>query len=311
MNLSNPIYHDADKAREHLEALLWADGPVCPHCQTRDRASKIKGGRKGLYFCNACRQQFTVTVGTVFERSKIPLNKWVLATHIMSASKTGVSAHQLHRMLDITYKSAWFLCHRIREAMCGTNKSPMGGEGEQVQSDETYFGNSSKRAKGYKKGHSFKSGIFGLVDPGTGEARAYHMKDGANARDVRDVLVRNASRESELHTDESPLYTRVGEEFDGHETVKHTGREYVRTKFYWQDGEPKTEKVHTNNVENYFGVFKRGMRGTYIHCGEQHLQRYLNEFSFRYTHRSGLGYSDGERTALMLKRIEGKRLTYR
>ena len=137
MNLSNPIYHDADKAREHLEAILWADGPVCPHCKTRDRASKIKGGRAGLMFCNACRKQFSVTVGTVFERSKIPLNKWVLATYLMSASKTGVSAHQLHRTLGITYKSAWFMCMRIREAMgVSSDAPPMGGEGEQVQSDK-------------------------------------------------------------------------------------------------------------------------------------------------------------------------------
>lgn len=138
MNLSNPIYHDADKAREHLEALLWPDGVICPHCQERGRASKTKGGRAGLYFCNACREQFTVTVGTVFERSKIPLNKWVLATHLMSASKTGISAHQLHRMLEITYKSAWFMCHRIREAMGDTDKSAMGGSGGQVQVDETF-----------------------------------------------------------------------------------------------------------------------------------------------------------------------------
>ena len=165
MNLSNSIYHDADKAREHLEALLWADGPVCPHCQTRDRASKIKGGRAGLYFCNACREQFTVTVGTVFERSKIPLNKWVLATHLMSASKTGISAHQLHRMLEITYKSAWFMCHRIREAMKDTDTTPMGGRGESVQVDETYYGNTSKRAKGYKKGHRHKQQIIALVEP--------------------------------------------------------------------------------------------------------------------------------------------------
>ena len=162
MNISDPIYHNADKAREHLEALLWADGPVCPHCKTRDRASKIKGGRAGLYFCNACREQFTVTVGTVFERSKIPLNKWVLATHLMSASKTGISAHQLHRMLGITYKSAWFMCHRIREAMKDGNPSPMGGNGGQVQVDETYQGNTSKRAKGYIKGHSHKQQIVAL-----------------------------------------------------------------------------------------------------------------------------------------------------
>ena len=189
MNLSDAIYHDADKAREHLEALLWADGPVCPHCKTRDRASKISGGRKGLYFCNVgdCRKQFSVTVGTVFERSKLPLNKWVLATHLMSASKTGVSAHQLHRMLDITYKSAWFMCHRIREAMKDTDPTPMGGRGESVQVDETYYGNTSKRAKGYKKGHRHKQQIVALVEPSSGRAKAFHVKR-ATTEKVRNIL---------------------------------------------------------------------------------------------------------------------------
>jgi transposase-like protein len=203
MNLSDPIYHDADKAREHLEALLWADGPVCPHCKTRDRASKIKGGRAGLYFCNVCREQFTVTVGTVFERSKIPLNKWVLATHFMSASKTGISAHQLHRMLDITYKSAWFMCHRIREAMGVNPKGPaMGGEGEQVQSDETYLGNTSMRAKGYQKGHGKRMKVVALVEPKSGSVRAFRVANIDYIR-VREHLMANIDRKSTLVTDEA------------------------------------------------------------------------------------------------------------
>ena len=295
MNLSDPIYHDADKAREHLEALLWADGPVCPHCQTRDRASKIKGGRAGLYFCNVCRQQFTVTVGTVFERSKIPLNKWVLATHIMSASKTGVSAHQLHRMLDITYKSAWFLCHRVREAMGVTNKSPMGGEGEQVQSDETYFGNTSKRAKGYKRGHSHKMKVVALVEPKSGEARAFRVSKIDYIR-VRKHVVANVDRKSTLVTDDANLYRYLGKEFDAHKRVNHSQGSYVNK-----------EGFTTNQVENFFGVFKRCMKA-HIHIEDQHLQRYLSEVTFRYSNRK---ITDFERAEEALKGIEGKRLTYR
>ena len=296
MNLSDPIYHDAEKAREHLESLLWPDGAICPHCKERDRASKISGGRAGLYFCNACRQQFTVTVGTVFERSKIPLNKWVLATHLMSASKTGVSAHQLHRMLDITYKSAWFMCHRIREAMGISDSGPaMGGDGEQVQSDETYFGKSSKRAKSYKKGHSHKMKVVALVEPKSGEARAFRVSKIDYIR-VRKHVVANISRKSTLVTDDANLYRYLGEEFSAHQRVNHSQGSYVNKKGFT-----------TNHVENFFGVFKRCMKA-HIHIEDQHLQRYLNETSFRYTNRK---ISDFERAEEALKGIEGKRLTYR
>jgi transposase-like protein len=295
MNLSDPIYHDANKAREHLESLLWPDGAVCPHCGVCERGSKISGGRPGLYFCNACREQYTVTVGTVFERSKIPLNKWVLATHLMSASKTGVSAHQLHRMLGLTYKSAWFMCHRIREAMKITNKSPMGGEGEQVQADETYQGNTSKRAKGYKKGHSHKQQVVALVDPVKGHVRAFHVKN-ANMKNVREILVTNVDRKSTLVTDESRLYFQTGAEYADHQTVKHAAGNYVNKKGF-----------HTNNVENFFGVFKRSLKA-HIVVSEQHLNRYVAESAFRYSNRQ---VSDFERAKEALKGIEGKRLTYR
>lgn len=296
MNLSDPIYHNADKARDHLEALLWADGPVCPHCKVRDHASKIKGGRAGLMFCNACRMQFSVTVGTVFERSKIPLNKWVLATHLMSASKTGVSAHQLHRMLDITYKSAWFMCHRIREAMgVSSDAPPMGGEGEQVQSDETYLGNTSKRAKGYQKGHGKRMKVHALVEPKTGEARAFRVANLDYIR-VRKGLVAHVDRKSTLVTDEARIYHHVGKEFAAHETVSHKKFNYVNDKGFT-----------TNHVENFFGVFKRVMKA-HIHIEDQHLQRYLSETAFRYTNRK---INDFERALEALKGIEGKRLTYR
>jgi transposase-like protein len=294
MNISDPIYHDADKARAHLEGIMWPDGPVCPHCQERDRASSIKGGRAGLYFCNACREQFTVTVGTVFERSKIPLNKWVLATHLMSASKTGISAHQLHRMLGITYKSAWFMCHRIREAMSVTGGPAMGGEGQQIQVDETYQGNTSKRAKGYVKGHSHKQQIVALVDPALGKVRAFHVKQ-ATMKNVREIIVTNIDRASTLVTDKSRLYDKTGPEFAKHETVKHTSGEYVNKKGF-----------HTNNVENFFGVFKRSLK-THIVVSEQHLNRYVAESAFRYSNRK---ISDFERAEEALKGIEGKRLTY-
>ena len=295
MNLSDPIYHNADKAREHLEALLWPDGVICPHCQERDRASKIKGGRDGLYFCNACRMQFSVTVGTVFERSKIPLNKWVLATHLMSASKTGISAHQLHRMLEITYKSAWFMCHRIREAMKDTDKTPMGGEGEQVQVDETYTGNTSKRAKGYQKGHSHKQQIVALVEPGTGRAKAFHVSR-ATSESVREILFTTVDRKSTLVTDESKLYRYTGKAFGKHQTVKHAGGTYVNK-----------EGFTTNNVENFFGVFKRSLKA-HIVVSEQHLNRNVAESVFRYSNRK---ITDFERAEEALKGIEGKRLSYR
>jgi transposase-like protein len=298
MDLGDAIYQDEDEARQHLEAIRWPNGPICPHCGTLDRASKVSGGRKGLYFCNACRQQYTVTVGTVYERSKIPLHKWVLATHLIVSSKTAISAHQIHRMLGITSKSAWFLCHRIREAFADVSPDAMGGPGGQVQADETYIGNTSKRAKGYRKGHRHKQQVVALVEPSTGRAKAFHVKT-ATKDSVREILVHNAHRTSTLVTDESNLYTETGKEFADHQTVKHTGLEshYVNPRGFT-----------TNNVENFFGVFKRGFRGTYSHCEAQHLQRYLNEFDFRYTHRK---ITDRERADMALAGIEGKRLTYR
>lgn len=300
--IQNAAYSNEDKAREALEAVRWPDGPVCPHCGNidQDKIARATGKsvRPGLYYCAACNDQFTVTVGTVMERSKIPISKWLLAMHLMGASKKGMSAHQMHRMLGVTYKSAWFMCHRIREAMSNpTPKSGMGGAGHQVQADETYYGNTSKRAKGYKKGHSHKSGVVALVNPATGEARAFAVKS-ANTEVVRDILYRNVHRATTLVTDEARLYLSVG--YKKHETVLHKINEYVNKDGYT-----------TNNVENFFGIFKKGMVGVYHFCGEQHLQRYLDEFSFRYTNRSGVGVGDGERAALIAKGIGGKRLTYR
>ena len=309
---TQPIFTDANAAREYLEGQRWPNGAWCPHCGEADetRIGKVMGksARPGVYQCKSCRKQFTVTVGTVFERSKIALNVWLLATFLMSSSKKGMSAHQLHRTLGVTYKTAWFMAHRIREAMAEKNPAgPLGGEGKIVEADETYIGKKDdwkpnpNATKSGKSGGAHKRTVVGLVERG-GEARLYHL-DRANAETVRDILVRNVSRKSDLHTDESRLYTITGQEFASHRTTKHSAGEYVR-----YDGETV---IHSNTIENVFSVFKRGMVGTYQHCGENHLHRYLAEFGFRYNYRAGLGVDDTARTNAALKGIEGKRLTYR
>ncbi|MER8453763.1 IS1595 family transposase [Mesorhizobium sp. M1428] len=311
MRLDSPIFQDADAARIHLEAQRWPYGPNCPHCGNAnpDRITKMEGKahRPGLYNCMECREQFTVTVGTVFERSKIALNKWLLATFLMASSKKGMSAHQLHRMLGVTYKTAWFMAHRIREAMNEDVQSsgPLGGEGKTVEADETYYG---RREDGYvspeRKGRPYlkrkkpmKNAVIGLVERG-GKARMFHVQHATKVA-VRDILVRNADRQSTLYTDESALYPVTGREFSKHDTVKHSAGEYARGD------------VHTNTIESVFSVFKRGMVGTYQHCGEAHLHRYLAEFDFRYNRRTALNVSDTERHDQLLAKIEGKRLTYR
>ena len=296
-DISAPQFTKETAAIAHLEASHWPDGVNCPHCGSVNVHRMGGETQAGYFLCNDCRDKFTARTGTVMERSHIPVHKWLLAIHLLNSSKKGMSAHQMHRMLGITYKSAWFLCHRIREAMRNDKPAGMGGVGHQVQSDETYYGNTSKRAKHYKKGHSQKSGVVALVNPGTGEARAFVVKP-ATSETVNKILWTNVHGGTTLVTDESKLYKSSG--YQKHETVWHAAAEYVNKDGYT-----------TNNVENFFGVFKKGMVGTYHFCGEQHLQRYLDEFSFRYSNRSGLGVGDVERAALALKGIEGKRLTYR
>jgi transposase-like protein len=307
-DLNAPMFTNEDAAREALEAVRWPDGPVCPHCgSTGDDLARVQGksGRPGLFYCNGCKGQFTVTVGTVFERSKIPLTKWWMACHLLNSSKKGISAHQMHRMLGVTYKSAWFMMHRLREAMRTGGLEPLGGAGKVVQADETYYGKTEdQRVSPQRKGRPYIHGpkrqnrpIVALVERG-GSVRTFHVPV-ADAANVAAVVRDNVHRESRLHTDESRLYRKVGAEFAAHETVQHTANEYVRGD------------VTTNHVENYFSVFKRGMRGVYQHCGEKHLHRYLAEFDFRHNNRSALGVTDGERAALAMKGIEGKRLTYR
>ena len=267
-----------------------------------------KAHRRGLFHCRDCRGQFSVLTGSVMESSHLPLNKWVLAIRLMTASKKGVSAHQIHRMLNITYKTAWFMCHRIREAMRDPAPMPLGGIGKIVEADEAYHGKREtpvklsrgrirKPTKRGKGGGAEKRPIVALVERG-GEVRAAHMNH-VTGKNLRKFVVENASRKSRLHTDESPLYTAMGAEFATHETVNHGAKEYARGD------------VTTNSVEGFFGIFKRGMTGVYQHCGEQHLQRYLDEFSFRYNNRVRLGIHDEERAVLAAHGMDGKRLTYR
>lgn len=304
MNLTDPIFQDADKAREHLEKTRWPHGPVCPHCGVVDKATGLKGShhRAGLYQCNACREQFTATVGTVFERSKVPLNKWLLASYLMASSKKGISAHQIGRTLGVTYKTAWFMCHRLREAMAETSPPPMGGEGKTVEADETYIGGKEENKHAKKRirvrGGSQKAAVVTLVERG-GAARSFHVAD-VNAKNLRKALVTCVSRQSDLMTDKASYYLGVGREFASHKSTDHGRGEYVR------DGH-----IHSNTAENYFSILKRGIIGTFQHVSEAHLQRYLAEFDFRYSNRSGLGVDDAMRADRILAAIEGKRLTYR
>lgn len=297
---SDPIFTDENAARAHLERIRWPNGVHCPLCGGLDKI-KVLGGQSqgpGWYHCGDCRRKFTVRVGTVYERSHIPLHKWVFATHLLTASKKGISAHQVGRMIGVTYKSAWFMCHRIREAMIDTAPTKMGGGGTPVQADETYFGTKDHvRGKSHaeKKGHSNKMSVVSLVS--AGKSRTFHV-DRADSSTVRTILAKNVRKDSQIHTDESRLYIGTRNYFDGHQKVHHTSGEYV---------DPKTG-AHINGCENYFSIFKRGMRGVYQHCKEKHLQRYLTEFDFRYNSRD---VDDFERAHNALKGAEGKRLTYR
>jgi transposase-like protein len=303
--LQNPIFTDNDKAREWLEARVWAAGRPCPHCGVIDNSTALKGSkhRPGLYQCGACREQFTVTVGTVFERSKIPLSKWLAALFLMVASKKGVSAHQVHRMLGISYKSTWFMMHRLREAMRAGDLAPMGGSGSIVEVDETFVGK--------REGHEAKPGwvrhkntVLTLVERG-GRARSFHI-DEATKENIVPIVNENLDRESHLMTDEARRYETIGQGFAAHGVVDHHRSEYGYTD------RATGAKVNTNTVEGYYSIiFKRGMKGVYQHCSEKHLHRYLAEFDFRYSNRSALGVEDRERADILAKGITGKRLTYR
>ena len=293
--LNNVIFQDAAKAREWLESLLWAGGRSCGYCGTLEASTPLKG-REGYYQCKACRKQFTVMVGTVFERSHIPLNKWLMAAFLLSASKKGISAHQGHRMLGITYKSAWFMWHRRREAMKAGQLPPLGGAGQTVEADETFIGKKHGHKKG-RGGHAHKNAVLSLVERG-GAVRSFHI-DRVGAREVGEIVAKNVKRETTLMTDEGRHYETVGGQFADHQAVEHTRDEYVRGD------------AHTNTVEGFYSIFKRGMKGVYQHCDERHLHRYLAEFDFRYSNRAKLGVDDSQRATKMLQGIVGKRLTYR
>jgi transposase-like protein len=296
--LSAPHFHDEDAAFAYVEARVWPEGPICPHCGGVERISKMQGKstRKGLYKCYQCRKPFTVRMGTIFESSHVPLHIWLQAMYLIAGSKKGISSNQLHRTLGVTLKTAWFLSHRIREAMRSGGLAPMGGEGGVVEVDETYIGR--KKGVDIQRGYQHKMAVLSLVHRETGEARSFHVER-ADAGTVIPIVQRNVDRETYILTDESALYiNRFRDDYLGHGRVKHQAGEYVRGR------------IHTNTIEGFFSIFKRGMRGVYQFCSEKHLHRYLAEFDFRYSNREAVGCNDADRADRLLSGIVGKRLTY-
>jgi transposase-like protein len=299
IDLTDPIFNDEAAAWKHFEAIRWPNGPVCPHCGVINAADPIIGktARHGLYRCHECAKQFTATIGTIYERSHIPIHKWLLATHLLCASKKGISAHQLWRMLGFgSYRTAWFMEHRIREAMRSDKLSPMGGSGSTVEADETFIGRKEGSIK--RRGHGHKNVVLSLVDRKSGQVRSFHV-DSVSAAELVPIVKANVAKETAMMTDEWSGYFSLGDHFASHESVSHKADEYVRGS------------VHTNTVEGYYSIFKRGMKGVYQHCSEKHLHRYVAEFDFRYNNRSRLGVEDTERSTKAIKGVEGKRLQYR
>jgi transposase-like protein len=296
--VQSPAFSDDNAAREAIEAILWPDGPACPRCGSLDKIGKVTGktARPGLYYCGSCKRQFTVTVGTIFERSKVPLSKWWLAVHLMASSKKGMSAHQLTRMLGVAYPTAWFLAHRIREAMRTGGLAPIGGAGGIVEADETFIGRKEGSIK--RRGHGHKNAVLSLVDRKNKQVRSFHV-DSVSAETLVPIVIENVAEETAMMTDEAGAYFTLGDHFASHESVNHKADEWVR------------DDVHTNTVEGYFSIFKRGMKGVYQHCSEKHLHRYVAEFDFRYNERSALGVEDKERAAKIVRGANGKRLMYR
>lgn len=296
--LTQRHYHDEAEAYRFVEARLWPNGPICPRCRETKRVSAMNGKttRIGLYKCYACRKPFTVKIGTIFEASHVPMNLWLQAIYLMCSSKKGVSANQLHRTLGVQLKTGWFIAHRIREAMRTGSLAPMGSGGGIVEVDETFYGR--KAGARVRGAYHHKMVVLTLVDRTTKQARSFHI-DKATADNIVPVVRANLDAEAIISSDEARYYGSFRQHFAGHETVKHVDDEWVR-------GE-----IHTNTVENFFSVFKRGMRGVYQHCSERHLHRYLAEFDFRYNARSALGIDDEQRADKALRGIVGKRLTYR
>ncbi|MDO1559845.1 IS1595 family transposase [Brevundimonas sp. 2R-24] len=314
--LSKPYFHDEAEAFRFVEGIIWGGSPVCPHCGCSGRTYELKGVRSkpskknpegvvrhGLKKCGDCRQQFTVRVGTIFEESHLPLHKWLQAVYLMCASKKGVSAKQLERTLEVTYKTAWFLAHRIREAMRSGELDPFGTNGGGVEVDETYIGIDPDNAPwGRQKVRTpQKMKVLTLVDRNTGRARSTVLDDATIAQ-IKPVLEANLAREAVLLTDDHVLYRRIGQKFAAHGVVNHSRKEYVH---------PENPFIHTNTIEGYFSIFKRGMKGIYQHCAKKHLHRYMAEFDFRYSNRSATGCEDVERMQRAVAGVVGKRLTYR
>jgi transposase-like protein len=303
VDMTNPIFNDENKAREHLEQIRWPDGPFCPHCGEAKKVYRLSGEshRDGLIHCNSCGGSFTIRTGTVLESSHVPLHKWVLAYRLMNSSKKGISAHQLHRTIGVTYKTAWFMAHRIRESMRQDDLAPIGGAGEIVEIDETFIGR--KPGMEAKRGTNHKHVVLTLVERG-GSVRSFHV-GGVKKEDVLPIIMANLDRESHVMTDEAARYAQLGNEFSKHDAIDHSREEYGYT-------DRKTGvNVNTNTIEGYYSIFKRGMKGVYQHCGERHLHRYLAEFDFRYSNRAKLGIDDTERTVRAIKGGHGKRLTYK
>lgn len=302
--LDDPRFNDEAAAFAYVESKLWPNGPVCPHCGNADhkRIRKMEGKttRLGLHACYECKGQFTVRQGTIFESSHLALNLWLQVIHLMCASKKGVSTRQIQRMLSCSMKTAWFLTHRIREAMRDGSLAPMGGAGGVVEIDETYIG----RKDGFevRRGSGHKNAVLTLVER-NGRAKSFHVEN-TRKDEVLPIVRANVAREAHVMTDEAPQYARLGEDFAKHGAVEHSRGEYGYTD------RKSGEKINTNTVEGYYSIFKRGMIGVYQHCGEQHLHRYLAEFDFRYSHRIKTGYDDAKRAERALLGVKGKRLTY-
>lgn len=296
--LSAPHFHNEEAAYAYVESRIWPDGPVCPHCGGVERISKMRGKstRVGAYKCYQCRKPFTVKIGTIFEASHVAMHLWLQAMYLIAGSKKGISSNQLHRILGVTLKTAWFMSHRIREAMRSNDPGFFGDGGGIVEVDETYIGTEPGVRTNLRSG-AHKMKVLALVDRSTGRSRAM-VVDNVTLKELRPILTYNLSREARLFTDEATVYRSLGPFYAQHGTVNHSKLEYGR-------GE-----VHTNTVEGYFSIFKRGMRGVYQHCQKKHLHRYLAEFDFRYTNRAANGFNDADRADALLSGIVGRRLTY-
>lgn len=303
--LSEAQFHNEEAAYKFVETRIWPNGPVCPHCGCFERVGKMggKSTRIGTYKCYDCRKPFTVKIGTIFESSHVPLRLWLQAIFLIASSKKGISANQLHRTLGVTLKTAWFMGHRIREAMKSNGLEVFGHKGGAVEVDETFIGHDRTiKPKGVKKGRGFhhKNKVLALVDRETGRSRSMVVDD-IKASTLAPLVRANVSKNAKLMTDEASFYNMVGREFAAHGVVRHMRDEYVSKD---------NPEVHTNTIEGFFSIFKRGMKGVYQHCGHHHLNRYLAEFDFRYSHRKALGVNDTERAEKVLTGVVGKRLTY-